>query len=234
MEKKTYLIVGGSSGIGFELTKRLAGKGNTVFVYSRSGESLHGIENVVFRPLDITDEMIELSGLPDVIDGLVYCPGTINLKPFRRLDERDFLEDFKVNVTGAVKVIQKAYAALRKSDQASIVMFSTVAVTVGMNFHSSIAASKGAVEGLVRSLAAEFAPKIRVNSIAPSLTDTPLAATLLSTEAKQTSSAEMHPLKRFGKPEDLANAALFLLSQESSWITGQILHVDGGLSVIRS
>ncbi|MBE0639627.1 MAG: SDR family oxidoreductase [Bacteroidales bacterium] len=234
MEKKTFLIVGGSSGIGLELTKKLSVRGHQVFVYSRKGENLIGMENVHFRSLDVTDDEIDMGDLPEVIDGLVYCPGTINLKPFRRLDENDFLSDFKINVTGAVKVIQKAYTALRKSDQASIVMFSTVAVKVGMNFHSSIAASKGAVEGLVRSLAAEFAPKIRVNAIAPSLTDTPLAAPLLSTEAKKNHSSEIHPLKRYGKTEDQVNAALFLLGGESSWITGQILHVDGGLSVIKS
>ena len=179
------------------------------------------------------DDEIKLNGFPDIIDGLVYCPGTINLKPFRRLIEADFLHDFRVNVTGAVKVIQQAYNALRKSDQASVVLFSTVAVQLGMNFHSSVAASKGAVEGLVRSLAAEFSPKIRVNAIAPSLTDTPLAAGLLAGEARQKASAEMHPLKRYGNPSDIASAAVFLLNPSSSWITGQVLHVDGGLSALK-
>ncbi len=233
MQNKTFLIVGASSGIGLELTKRLSEKGNMVFAYSRTGESLKDMPNIHFKPLDVAEPDVDPGELPDVIDGLVYCPGTINLKPFRRLEEADFLNDFRINVLGAVKVIQKAYTALRKSDQASVVMFSTVAVKVGMNFHSSIAASKGAVEGLVRSLAAEFAPKIRVNAIAPSLTDTPLAASLLSTEARRNSSIEMHPLKRIGAADDQANAAMFLLSPESSWITGQILAVDGGLSAIR-
>lgn len=234
MQNKTFLIIGASSGIGLELTKRLSKNGNTVLACSRTGEGLKDLPNVHFKPLDITESDVHLGDLPDVIDGVVYCPGTINLKPFRRLEETDFMTDFRINVLGAVKVIQKAYTALRKSDQASVVMFSTVAVKVGMNFHSSIAASKGAVEGLVRSLAAEFAPKIRVNAIAPSLTDTPLAASLLSTEARRNNSIEMHPLKRLGTADDQVNAALFLLSPESSWITGQILAVDGGLSAIKS
>lgn len=233
MDSKNIIVIGGSSGIGLELTKRLSAGGHRVFAYSRTGESLENLANVQFKPLDVTDEVIQLEGLPEVVDGLVYCPGTINLKPFRRLDENDFLNDFRINVTGAVKVIQKAYTALRKSEQSSIVLFSTVAVKVGMNFHSSIAASKGAVEGLVKSLAAEFAPKIRVNAIAPSLTDTPLAASLLSTEVKQNNSIEMHPLKRYGQAEDQVNAAMFLLGTGSSWITGQILHVDGGLSSLK-
>jgi 3-oxoacyl-[acyl-carrier protein] reductase len=233
MSPKNYIIAGGSSGIGLVITKRLAAEGNNVLVFARTGESLQGIENVTYRSHDVTAPDPDLGELPDVIDGFVYCPGTINLKPFRRLTEDDFLSEFKVNVTGAVKLIQKIYVPLRKSPEASIVMFSTVAVQMGMNFHSSIAASKGAVEGLVRSLAAEFAPKIRVNAVAPSLTDTPLAKNLISNEAKRNNSAEMHPLKRIGTIDDQVNAAMFLLKPASSWITGQILHVDGGMSALR-
>ncbi len=233
MQNKTFVIVGGSSGIGLEITKKLLEAGDRVIVYSRTDSGLKGLPGVEHQPLDVLDDEIKLNGFPDIIDGLVYCPGTINLKPFRRLIEADFLHDFRVNVTGAVKVIQQAYNALRKSDQASVVLFSTVAVQLGMNFHSSVAASKGAVEGLVRSLAAEFSPKIRVNAIAPSLTDTPLAAGLLAGEARQKASAEMHPLKRYGNPSDIASAAVFLLNPSSSWITGQVLHVDGGLSALK-
>jgi 3-oxoacyl-[acyl-carrier protein] reductase len=232
MTGKNIIIIGGSSGIGLGLVKELV-ENNNVISYSRSGGKHTENINVKFRALDVTSDNIDMGELPDIIDGLVYCPGTINLRPFRRLSEEDFINDFKINVTGAVKVLQTVYNALRKSEQASIVMFSTVAVNSGMNFHSSIAASKGAVEGLVRSLAAEFAPKIRVNAVAPSLTDTPLASNLLSTEAKREASAGRHPLMRIGKVEDQVNAALFLLSPKSSWITGQILHVDGGMSSIK-
>ena len=233
MENKNIIIVGASSGIGEGLVKKMSEK-NTIFAYSRSKRNMDENQNVQFKSLDVTAEKIDLGELPDVIDGLVYCPGTINLKPFRRLTEEDFVNDFRVNVTGAIKIIQQIYPNLRKSQSASIVMFSTVAVSVGMNFHSTVAASKGAVEGLVKSLAAEFAPKIRVNAIAPSLTDTPLAESLLSTDSRRENSANMHPLKRVGNIDDQVNAAIFLLGSESSWITGQILHVDGGLSTIKS
>lgn len=233
MENKNIIIVGASSGIGEGLVKKMSEK-NTIFAYSRSKRNMDENQNVQFKSLDVTAEKIDLGELPDVIDGLVYCPGTINLKPFRRLSEEDFVNDFRVNVTGAIKIIQQIYPNLRKSQSASIVMFSTVAVSVGMNFHSTVAASKGAVEGLVKSLAAEFAPKIRVNAIAPSLTDTPLAESLLSTDSRRENSANMHPLKRVGNIDDQVNAAIFLLGSESSWITGQILHVDGGLSTIKS
>jgi len=233
VENKNIIIVGASSGIGEGLVKKMSEK-NTIFAYSRSKRNMDENQNVQFKSLDVTAEKIDLGELPDVIDGLVYCPGTINLKPFRRLTEEDFVNDFRVNVTGAIKIIQQIYPNLRKSQSASIVMFSTVAVSVGMNFHSTVAASKGAVEGLVKSLAAEFAPKIRVNAIAPSLTDTPLAESLLSTDSRRENSANMHPLKRVGNIDDQVNAAIFLLGSESSWITGQILHVDGGLSTIKS
>lgn len=233
MENKNIVIVGASSGIGEGLLKKLSAK-NLILAYSRSRGASDDYKNVQHRNLDVTAESLELGDLPDIIDGLVYCPGTINLKPFRRLSEEDFINDFRINVTGAVKVIQQIYPNLRKSEYASIVMFSTVAVRMGMNFHSTVAASKGAVEGLVKSLAAEFAPKIRVNAVAPSLTDTPLAESLLSTDSRRESSTNMHPLKRIGSVEDQVNAAMFLLGSESSWITGQVLHVDGGLSSIKN
>lgn len=232
MKDKNIIVIGASSGIGKGLVDELAAD-NKIIAYSRTQGDLAGMSNVTYRSLDVTDDEIDLGDLPDVIDGLVYCPGTINLKPFRRLNEDEFLTDFKINVTGAVKVIQQVYSKLRKSQFASIVLFSTVAVQTGMNFHSSIAASKGAVEGLVRSLAAEFAPKVRINAIAPSLTETPLASSLLSNDAKKETSSKMHPLQRVGKIEDQVKSAQFLLGEDSSWITGQILHVDGGLSAIR-
>nr|MBC7611610.1 SDR family oxidoreductase [Pseudopedobacter sp.] len=229
-----YLVVGGSSGIGLALVKKLLLEGHVVYSASRQkGELPDGVH---FIELDVTSEVEKLKdSLPEVLDGIAYCPGTINLKPFARLKEEDFLNDFKVNVLGAVKVIQSSTTALKKSESASIVLFSTVAVQTGMGFHASIAASKGAIEGLTRSLAAEFASsKIRVNALAPSLTETPLAKSLISTPERKEASDKRHPLGRIGTAEELADAAFFLISPQSSWITGQILGIDGGMSSVRN
>ncbi|MDA8975358.1 SDR family oxidoreductase, partial [Akkermansiaceae bacterium] len=181
---------------------------------------------------DVTNSSATLS-LPDQIDGIVYCPGTINLKPYNRLTEEDFLSDLQVNLLGANRVIQQALPALKKSPTASIVLFSTIAVQMGMPFHASIAAAKGAVEGLARSLAAELAPKIRVNVIAPSLTDTRLASQLLADDKRREAAAERHPLKQIGKPEQIAEQVAYLLSDAANFTTGQILRPDGGLSSVR-
>lgn len=179
------------------------------------------------------EEEFPTAKLPEKLDGYVYCPGTIHLKPFARADLTDFEKDFKIQVLGVVRSLQASLPSLKKSGKASIVLFSTVAVQTGFPFHSIVSASKGAIEGLARALAAELAPGIRVNVIAPSLTDTPLAAKLLNSEEKRIASAERHPLRRTGLAEDQANAAVFLLSDESSWITGQVMHVDGGLSSLK-
>mgnify|MGYP003852319199 CR=1 FL=1 len=232
MRDRNIIVAGGSSGIGRSVVKVLAGE-NRVIEYSRSGNDLKQFPNAEHRFIDIMSENWELGKLPEKIDGFVYCPGSINLKPFRRITKDELLDDFRLNAAGAFRFIQMLYPGLRKSDHASIVLFSTVAVQTGMAFHSSIAAAKGAVEGLVRSLAAEFAPRIRVNAIAPSLTDTPLASPLLSSDERRARSSEMHPLKRIGTVEDQVNAVKFLLSDDSAWMTGQILHVDGGLSSVR-
>ena len=232
MPNKIYIVAGGSSGIGLGVTRSLAKRGN-VIVYSRNAGPVANLTNVEHRYLDVMNENWNTGDLPEQIDGVVYCPGTINLKPFRRISEKEMIDDFRINVTGAFRLIQQVYPNLRKSPEASIVLFSTVAVQTGMSFHSSVAASKGAVEGLVRSLAAEFAPRIRVNAVAPSLTDTRLAEPLLSNDKKRENSANMHPLKRVGIADDQVNAVKFLLSHEASWITGQIIHVDGGISAVR-
>ena len=234
MDKKNIFIVGGSSGIGLEIVKRLEDNQNEVFVGSRTSETLVDYPQVHHLQLDVTKDFSDLEGLPEIVHGLVYCPGTIVLKPFHRLTSADFRRDFEINLLGAVKVIQGCLKRLKKSPAgASIVLFSTVAVKVGMPFHASVASAKAAVEGLMRSLAAEFAPRIRVNAIAPSLTDTPLAGALLSSEERQKASAERHPLKRIGSPQEIAGFAQYLLSDEGSWITGQIFHIDGGISSIR-
>lgn len=226
---KTTLIIGASSGIGKALANKLIKEKENVISISRN------LPNASFSHYyqhDILSDE-DLPKLEDTIDGLVYCPGSIILKPFRTLKEQDFEKDFKLNVLGAIKSIQAYTQNLQLSKNASIVLFSTVAVQTGMPFHTSVAISKGAIEGLTKALAAEFSPKIRVNCIAPSLTNTPMADKLINTPEKLEASNNRHPLKRIGNPEDIANTIEFLLSKKSSWITGQILHVDGGMSSLK-
>jgi NAD(P)-dependent dehydrogenase (short-subunit alcohol dehydrogenase family) len=225
---KNIVIIGGSHGITASLLPML--KDSNLYVFSRT--SVEGANH--HQTWDVTSGAFDASQLPDTIHGAVYAPGTIQLKPFHRIKEEEFLHDLQVNTLGAVKVLQVLYPRLVKSSGASVVLFSTVAVQQGMPYHSSIAMAKGAIEGLTRSLAAEWAGQnIRVNAIAPSLTDTPLAEKLLNTEDKQAGASKRHPLGRYGKPADIAAMAHFLLSDNSSWMTGQILHVDGGMSNVR-
>ena len=227
---KNILLIGGSYGIGLAIIKELENK-NNVFVASRTSEAIDNL-NVTHIPFDVTTDILDVSKLPAVIDGLVYCPGSINLRPFKGLKIETFESDMQINFFNMVKVVQQLLPQLTASNQASIVLFSSVAASMGMPFHTSVAAAKGAIEGFAKALAAEYAPKIRVNVIAPSLTNTPLADKFLNNETKQEKSAERHPLKRFGQPEDLAQMANFLLSENASWISGQILHVDGGMSTL--
>ncbi|MBK1825729.1 SDR family oxidoreductase [Haloferula rosea] len=172
--------------------------------------------------------------LPERLSGCVYFPGSINLKPFHRFEPADFLSEIQTNLIGAVSVLQAAMPSLKASESASVVLFSTVAVAQGMPFHTSVAAAKGAVEGFARALAAEWAPKVRVNVIAPSLTDTPLAGSLLSSDAKREASAKRHPSQSIGSPTDVAALVEFLLSDASKFITGQVIRPDGGLSSLRT
>lgn len=226
MQGKNIVIIGGNSGIGLATAELLREQGANLFLYSKSGQGT--------RVLDTSMDFESIPDLPEVIDGLVYCPGTINLKPFHRLAIADFQQELEINFLGAVRVLQACMKGLKKSDQASVVLFSTVAVRLGMGFHAGISSAKGAIEGLTRSLAAEWSPShIRVNAIAPSLTDTPLAANLLSSDEKREASGKRHPLGRVGVAEDIANSAVFLLSPQSAWMTGQILHPDGGISSIK-
>lgn len=229
---KNYLVIGASSGIGLALSHSLAEKGHKVYGTFHNNERT-STPNISYHPLDVTQQ-VDLNFIPEKLDGLVYCPGSINLLPFKRIKPASFVSDFNLQVVGAIKVIQAALSALKKADTtASIVLFSTVAAQVGFNFHTQVAVSKGAIEGLCKSLAAEFAPNIRVNAIAPSLTNTPLASKLLNSPAKIEANAARHPLKRIGEAADIAHTAQFLLSEDASWITGQTIHVDGGISVLK-
>ncbi len=228
-----YLVIGGSSGIGEQLTLQLIENGHKVFASYNSKSLISSINNLEYFKLNVLDENIDLSFLPNEINGLVYCPGSINLKPFDRIKPTDFELDYQLQVVGAIKIIQQVLPKLKMSLNASIVLFSTIAVQTGLPFHTQVAASKGAIEGLTKALAAEFAPKLRVNCVAPSLTNTPLANSLLNNEQKIEANAQRHPLKRIGESKDIANMVEFLLSEKASWITGQIFHVDGGMSAIK-
>lgn len=229
---KNILIIGASSGIGLAIAQTLQAEGASLFTASRRAPQGIQSQHITWDVTQPIEGLFDV--LPDTLHGLVYAPGSINLKPFQRFSLADFQADFNVNVLGAVAAIQANLARLRKAGGASIVLFSTVAVQTGMGFHASIATAKGAVEGLTRSLAAEFAAtKIRCNAIAPSLTDTPLAASLLSSEEKREASNKRHPIGRVGTPQDLAAVAKLLLSDEGSWITGQVLNVDGGMGRLK-
>lgn len=217
------LIVGASSGIGKSLVERLSNWQMPVLTAGRH-------EGADF---EFHSERDPEWKLPEKLGGLVYCPGSISLKPFARLNDGDFRNDLEVNLFGALRAIRAALPSLKASSTSSVVLFSTVAVAQGMAFHASIAAAKGAVEGLAKSLAAELAPKIRVNVIAPSLTDTRLAESLLSTDSKRDAAEKRHPLQAVGNPDDVATLAAFLLSDASKFITGQVMRPDGGLSSVR-
>ncbi len=231
---KKYIIVGGSSGIGLALTQELSIAGNNVIVMSRNNENVKDLTNVIHYRVDVSDSSPAFPEIIGAINGIVYSPGSITLKPFKNLKPEQFLSDFNINLLGAVKVISRYFENLNEAGNGSIVLYSTVAVQTGMNYHASIAAAKGAVEGLTRSLAAEFAPSIRVNCIAPSLTNTPLAERLLNSDAKKSAAAERHPLKKIVSAEDIASLTAFLLLDKTAFITGQIIKADGGLSSIHS
>jgi 3-oxoacyl-[acyl-carrier protein] reductase len=233
MQAGHYVVVGGSKGIGLGIVERLLADGHHVTVLSRTAESLAGKPNVVHHVFDAAKDTISPGLLPEAISGLAYCPGTLNLKPFARLKPEEFRDDFELHVLGAVRVLQAALPAMKAAKPASVVLFSTVAVAQGLQFHCSIAAAKGAIEGLARSLAADLGPDVRVNCIAPALTQTSLTARFFTDAERTKSLSERYVLGRCGTVDDIASAAHFLLSPSSAWITGQVLGVDGGLSSVR-
>lgn len=228
-----YFIVGASSGIGKSLAQQLSASGHKVYGSYYKNDLVSDQNQLEYHYVNVLEDIINLDFLPDTINGVVYCPGSINLKPFGRIRPSEFIEDFNLQVTGAIKIIQAVLPKLKNVENPSVLLFSTVAVQNGLPFHTQVSVSKGAIEGLTKALAAELAPKIRVNCIAPSLIDTPLAASLLNTDQKKEANALRHPLKRIGTTDDIIHMAEFLLSDKASWITGQIMHVDGGISTLK-
>lgn len=226
---KDILILGSSTGIGYSLTNKLLNSGHRVFGTFCKNKINITHPNLITGFYDIQNSDIFEFELPEKLDGFVYCPGTINLKPFRSLKQEDFELDFHVNVLGFIKSLQLLLKPLRKSNLSSVLGFSSVCTQSGFSFHASTAASKAALEGLFTSLAKEYAPKILFNIIAPSIIDSPLSMNLLNTEDKIQRIASTHPIPRIGKPDDIASMACHILT-ESTWMTGQIIKIDGGKS----
>ena len=228
---KNILIIGASSDIGLEICKLANADGHNIYATSRDDANANNFDN--FIQLDPNKSLDVLDDMPENIDGLVYCPGTINLRSLQRLTLEDIKNEMEVNFYGAFNIIKKVLPNLKKNDGASVVLFSTVAVKTGMPMHSSIAAAKGALEGLAKSLAAELAPRVAINCVAPSIVDTKLAANILSTDERKQASADRHPLKTIGSINSIANSAYFLLQAKENWISGQIFRPDGGLSALK-
>jgi NAD(P)-dependent dehydrogenase (short-subunit alcohol dehydrogenase family) len=237
----TFIVIGATGGVGSALSRRLAAAGHTIHAIGRDPTKLAALTaetggtSATADVMDRAQLEAAIKAAGPAVAGLAYCVGSINLKPVSRITDEDVERDFRLNALGAFRAVQAALPALKANDAtASVVLFSTVAVQQGFASHASIGMAKGAVEGLMLSLAAELAPKVRVNCVAPSLTKTPLAAALTSNEQMATAIAGLHALQRLGEPDDVAAAAAFLLSSDSSWITGQVIGVDGGRSSLRT
>ncbi len=230
IEMGTYIVAGSSSGIGHSIALNLLNQGHEVIGFNRNQPNFEH-SNFSFHEADFSQLDVQLPELNQSIDGIFYCPGSIQLRPFKNIKSADFINDFMLNVIGATQLIKKYLPQLQLAASPGIVLFSSVAAQTGMSFHSSIASSKAAIEGLTKSLAAEFAPKIRVNAIAPSLTQTALSEKFINTEEKLQASKDRHPLKRIGTAEEIAISSIQIM--ENQWMTGQIITIDGGLGSIR-
>jgi NAD(P)-dependent dehydrogenase (short-subunit alcohol dehydrogenase family) len=230
---KQYAVVGGTRGIGAAVVEGLLGRGHRVLQLSRDPGKAVDHPAMTSVAWDASSSPFPSESLPAAIDGLVYCPGSIRLRPFERISDRDWREDIELNLLGAVRALQGALKSLRQAPSGSVVLFSSVAVGTGLPFHASVASAKGAVEGMTRALAAELAPQIRVNAVAPTLTDTPLAERLLGNAERRAAAAERHPLKRVADPAVVAAAVLWLL-EDATMTTGQVIPVDGGLGSLRT
>ena len=221
---KKILVIGGSKGIGKAIIEKLI-PNYLIINLSRSKPHIEH-QNLKHYNCDVLSD--ELPAI-ERADGLIYCPGSINLKPFKRLSLDDFRTDFEINVIGAVRSIQAYAPALVQSENGSIVLFSTVATAMGMPFHASVSTAKSAVEGLMKSVAADLAPKVRVNAIAPTITQTDLAAKLLRNERMIENTIQRHPLKKFLDPSEVAAMAEYLISNGSKSVSGQVFKLDCGI-----
>ena len=240
-QTKKILIYGGSGGIGSATARLLKAQDYDLHLVGRSEEKLSQIAaelDATYTAGEVTDQTIFSKAAQqagETLCGLVYAIGTLNLARLERLTPSDFIEDMRINAVGAALAIQSALPGLRKNDtSSSIVLFSSVAAIQGFSSHASMSMAKGAVSGLTLALAAELAPRIRVNAIAPSLTHTPLSKTILSDDKLTEAIAKQHPLQRLGQPQDIAKLAVFLISSDAGWMTGQIISIDGGRSTIQN
>ena len=232
------LILGATGSIGSSLARKIVDDGGEVHLTGRDESILTDLAselNATFTVCDVLEENFSEKIFNDLgespINGLAYCVGSIDLKPLKLTKKSDFMQSFNLNLISATEVI-KSLADNLKKNKGSIVLFSTVAVKQGFPNHAIVSSAKGAIEGLTLALAAEFAPNVRVNCIAPSLTNSKISNFLLKNEKVAEGIAKMHPMKRIGEGGDSASVAKFLLTDESSWITGQILGVDGGRSSV--
>jgi len=226
---KNIVIVGGTKGIGKAIVSEVVDNNNVVCLSRNQTDFSH--ENYTFHNFDaLVDDYPDFES----VDCLIYCPGSINLKPISTLSLDDFRNDFELNVIGAVRAIKKYLNLLKKSGSASILLFSTVATKLGMPYHASVSVAKSGIDGLVKTLGSELAPKVRINAIAPTITNTELASKILRNDKVIKNMVERHPLKKILSSNEVAKMASFLISEDASSISGQIFNMDAGIVSFKS